>query len=112
VGVPDVPAPRAAEAAAQRRVDLLAIGQNAWVLAGRDPRCVVRETRSELEWAAGRGELSVWAPAKLALDLAGAPAAEGPLLAAWLAEVLDARRLVYVDAEPPEGADAERGTVG
>jgi dihydroneopterin aldolase len=112
VGAPEVPAPRAAEAAAQRRVELLAIGQNAWVLAGRDPRCGVRETRSELEWAAGRGELSVWAPAKLALDLPGAPAAEGPLLAAWLAEVLDARRLVYVDAEPPAGIAADRGTVG
>jgi dihydroneopterin aldolase len=112
VGAPDVAVPRAAAPAAQRRIDLMAIGQNAWILAGRDPRCLVRETRTELEWAAARGELSVWAPAKLALDLAGAPSAEGPALAAWLARVVDAARLVFVDAEPPAGAVAERGTVG
>lgn len=112
VGAPGEAAPRSAVAEAQRRIDLMAIGQNAWVLAGRDPRCVVRETRSELEWAARQGVLSVWAPLKLALDLAGAPAAEGPLLAAWLAEVLGAERLIYVDAEPPAGVAAERDTVG
>ncbi len=107
VGAPDASPPRSDAPGAQRRIDLLAIEQQAWVLAGRDPRCVVRETRTEMAWAARRGELSVWAPSKLALDVPGAPAAEGPLLAAWLAEVMGAKRLVYVGAAPPPGVDAD-----
>ncbi len=108
LGAPEGARPKAEAPGAQRRIDLLAIEQSAWILAGRDPRCVVRETRSELEWAARRGEISVWAPSKLALDLSGAPEAEGPKLAAWLAGVMGALRLVYVGAEPPPGVEADR----
>ncbi|MEZ5716608.1 MAG: hypothetical protein R3D85_16570 [Paracoccaceae bacterium] len=41
VGPSDLPAPQTGHAMTQRRVDLLAIEQNAWMLAARDPRCVV-----------------------------------------------------------------------
>ena len=48
VGAADTEAPQSSAALAQRRVDLLALEQNAWVLAGRDKRCVVVGTRTEL----------------------------------------------------------------
>ena len=111
VGAPEGPAPESGNAAARCRIDLLAIEQNAWLLAGRDPRCVVRETRTEMEWAASRGEHSVWAPSKLALDVAGAPGPDGPALAAWLARLMDAEQLTFVDAEPPDGVAAERESI-
>lgn len=108
VGLPDGGVQRTDSAGPQRRINLLAIGQTAWVLAGRDARCIVRETRTELEWAAQRGELSVWAPSKLVLDVPGAPAPEGRHLAAWLAEVLDAESLIFVGDEVPPGVNAVR----
>ncbi|NCU20640.1 dihydroneopterin aldolase, partial [Candidatus Falkowbacteria bacterium] len=40
VGLPDLPRPETGHRPTQRRIDLLAIEQNAWVLAARDPRCV------------------------------------------------------------------------
>ncbi len=74
--------------AANRRIRLLSIEQNAWVLAGRDKRCVVVDSRTELDWAIKHGQLSVWAPSKIVMD-----AVEGPKsgemtpleLAHWLA---------------------------
>ena len=68
VGPPDNKQPSAEADAVQRRINLLAIEQNAWVLAGRDKRCVVIETRTELEWAVRNGHLAVWAPSKMVLD--------------------------------------------
>jgi len=62
------PAPRAAIAASNRRITLLSIEQNAWVLAARDPRCVVVNSRTELDWAMKHNQLSVWAPSKIVLD--------------------------------------------
>ncbi|MGB1035577.1 MAG: dihydroneopterin aldolase, partial [Primorskyibacter sp.] len=41
VGLPDGPRPVADHAMAQRRIDLLAMEQTAWVLAARDPRDIV-----------------------------------------------------------------------
>ena len=111
VGPPEEPVPESGNAAAQRRVDFLAIEQNAWLLAGRDARCIVRETRTEMEWAARRGEHSVWAPSKLALEVAGAPGPDGPALAAWLARLLAAEPLIFVDAELPDGVTAERESI-
>lgn len=108
VGLPDVIRPRVTLPAPQHRIDLLAIEQNAWILAARDARCIVRQTRTELEWAAGRGEVSVWAPSKLVLDIAGAPGPDGPQLASWLAKVLDAKSLCYVGVDAPPGVDAAR----
>jgi dihydroneopterin aldolase len=97
VGLPDGPRPRTGHRPTERRIDLLAVEQNAWVLAARDPRCVVVETRTELEWALKRGQAVVWAPTKIVLDTPDGPkvaAGDGVALALWLAETLAAERLV------------------
>ncbi|KKL74091.1 hypothetical protein LCGC14_2068340, partial [marine sediment metagenome] len=73
VGQGAVPPPEAAQPAAQRRIDLLAIEQNAWVLAGRDRRCVVVETRTELDWSMKHDQITVWAPSKIVLDSVDTP---------------------------------------
>ena len=106
VGRPDTAAPQAAVPLAQRRIDLLAMEQNAWVLAGRDARCVVVNTRTELDWAMKKGQISVWAPSKIVLDAVegpGAQVANGPALAAWFAALMGARALLVVGATPPPG---------
>ncbi|OYX45317.1 MAG: diguanylate cyclase [Rhodobacterales bacterium 32-67-9] len=97
--------PVAATAAAQRRIDLLAIEQSAWALAADHPWTTVVATRTELDWALKQGQVVVWAPAKIVLDTAGAPeATAGPVLAAWLAEDLDATALVvHGDVAVPAG---------
>ncbi|MGR3541064.1 MAG: dihydroneopterin aldolase [Hasllibacter sp.] len=89
----DLPAevPRAANAAAQRRIDLLAIEQNGWRLAARDRRCIVIGTRTEIDHALRHGQLVVWAPSKMVLDALGGPTRiDGPTLAEWLAGQLGA----------------------
>ncbi|SPF78454.1 dihydroneopterin aldolase [Pseudoprimorskyibacter insulae] len=105
VGGPDVAPPKAGHPMAQRRIDLLAIEQNAWVLAARDPRCVVVATRTELDWAMKHGQISVWAPSKVVLDSVEGPSnlpRESVALAAWVGQELAARELVIVGAEPPK----------
>ncbi|MBI1219254.1 MAG: diguanylate cyclase [Rhodobacteraceae bacterium] len=95
VGLPDGASPRSAAKAAQRRIDLLAIEQNGWVLAGRDRRCVVVSSRTEIDWAMKHGQTVVWAPSKLVLDAVDGPGAHDPVaLALWLAETLAADRFV------------------
>ncbi len=95
VGPPDLPRPVTGHGPTQRRVDLLAIEQNAWTLAARDARCVVVAARTEIEWAIRRGRSVVWAPSKMVLDAVDGPASRAPeALALWLAETLSARRLV------------------
>jgi len=104
VGLPDGPRPRAATPAAQRRIDLLAIEQNAWVLAGRDPRCVVVDSRTELDWAIKHDAISVWAPSRIVLDSREAelpPVSDPAGLAAWLGQKFDATELLLVDAPRP-----------
>jgi dihydroneopterin aldolase len=94
----------------QRRIDLLAIEQSAWVLASRDARCVVVDSRTELDWAMRQGRISVWAPSKLVLDAHDGPSASvtDPLaLALWLAQAFDAVEVLAFGAEraasPPQG---------
>ena len=87
--------PRAAHPLPQHRIDLLAIELGAWLLAGRDKRCVVTESRTELDWAMRQGRISVWAPSKLVRDAVDREEATSlttrPLaLAHWLAERFDA----------------------
>lgn len=99
-GPADLDRPRSDAAMAQRRIDLLAIEQNAWVLAGRDARCVVVESRTELDWAVRQGEISVWAPSKMVLDAVRGPAVDATALdlANWLAaEMGDAAVMVVAD---------------
>ncbi len=106
VGLPEGPRPSARAGAAQRRIDLLAMEQNAWVLAGRDPRCVVVSSRTEIDWAMKHGQTVVWAPSKLVLDAVDGPGSVEPLgLALWLAEHLAATELVvHGDGRVPAGS--------
>lgn len=95
VGLPDEPAPTTKHKPTQRRIDLLAIEQNAWTLAARDPRCVVVATRTEIDWAIKRGQSVVWAPSKMVLDAVDGPKSAEPVaLSLWLAEVMAAREII------------------
>jgi len=96
-------APQVDAALVQRRIDLLSTEQNAWVLAGKDPRCVVVDSRTELDWAMKHGQLSVWAPSKIVMDAVPHPkdlSAAG--LALWLAREFDARRALLIGVAEPE----------
>ncbi len=103
VGTGDLPRPVTGHRPTQRRVDLLAIEQNAWVLAARDPRCVVVASRTEIDWAVRRGQMVVWAPSKMLLDTASGPRGQDPVvLALWLADMMGAAELrVAGDAPLP-----------
>ncbi len=105
VGAADVLAPQARNALAQRRIDLLAIEQNAWTLAARDRRCMVVGTRTELDWAAKNGQVCIWAPSKIVLDAVDGPSAsprDTLALVTWFASEMNAASLVIVGAEAPE----------
>ena len=103
----DAPAPQVKHRMAQRRIDLLAIEQNAWVLAAKDDRCVVVETRTELDWAMKNGQTCVWAPSKIVLDAVDTPSAQprdAVALAAWFAATFDAQEMLVIGADLPDGA--------
>jgi dihydroneopterin aldolase len=115
VGRADLPVPQAGSPGPQRRIDLLAVAQMAWALAARDPRCVVVESLTELDWALRRRQVSVWAPSRLAPDPAS-DAREWPddiapsepfALALWLARSLAASEVVAYGA--PHGSVAPAG---
>ena len=98
VGLPDLPRPATGHPPTQRRIDLLAMEQNAWALAARDPRCVVVATRTEMDWAMRRGQMVVWAPSKLVLDAVASPTSREPLaLALWLARLIGAQNVIVHD---------------
>ena len=104
VGHSETDSPKTGHRMTQRRVDLLALEQNAWVLAGRDDRCVVVNTRTELDWAMKNGQISVWAPSKIVLDAVDGPKT-GPddpvALSAWFAGHIDASDLLIIGTNPP-----------
>ncbi len=107
VGLPDTPRPQTGHRATQRRIDLLAVEQNAWALAARDPRCIVVATRTEIDWAMKHGQMVVWAPSKIVLDAVDGPkgVADPVALALWLAETLAADRLlVHGSVTVPAGS--------
>ncbi|MGJ8547053.1 MAG: dihydroneopterin aldolase [Sulfitobacter sp.] len=107
VGAPNSPAPQLPHRMAQRRIDLLAIEQNCWVLAAKDDRCVVVETRTELDWAMKNGQTSVWAPSKIVLDAVDVPSAQprdAVALAAWFAATFDAQEMLVIGAGLPAQA--------
>ncbi|MEM6409013.1 MAG: dihydroneopterin aldolase [Pseudomonadota bacterium] len=86
----------------QRRIDLLALEQQAWVLASKDPRCVVVATRTELDWAMKQGQISVWAPSKIVLDATEKPdlsAIDGPALTYWFAEEFSAMSVLRLHSD-------------
>lgn len=104
VAAPTEARPHSDARLAQRRIDFLAIEQNAWVLAGRDRRCVVVGTLTELDWGMKHGQISVWAPSKVVLDALDGPplsAATSEPLAAWFADHMDASEVVGVGTDLP-----------
>ncbi|MGI9348858.1 MAG: dihydroneopterin aldolase [Amylibacter sp.] len=84
------------------RIELLSIEQSAWRLAGMDSRCVVVDTRTELDWSLKNNELSVWAPSKMILDSLNKPSLNsGPLdLAIWLAGELSVDSIYCIGSGP------------
>ena len=89
----------------ERRLSLLAVEQNAWLLAGRDPRCVVVDTRTELDFAAKHDQMSVWAPSKIVLDAVHQSDADGrdpAALSIWFAEEVSAVGVVLIGTEPKD----------
>ena len=84
------------------RIELLSIEQGAWRLAGMDSRCVVVDTRTELDWSLKNNELSVWAPSKMILDSVNKPSLNAdPLdLAIWLAGELSVDRVYCIGSGP------------
>ncbi len=104
--------PETLSPAANRRILLLQIEQNAWVLAGRDKRCVVVDSRTELDWAMKHGQLSVWAPSKIVLDAVHGPkggALDAVALARWFAAEFSASSLVLIEGGAGQaGNDLQR----
>ena len=104
VGVPD----KSFEAKNQkpailRRLDLLSIEQNAWILAGKNSKCVVVSTKTELDYAIKQGQISVWAPSKIILDANDPPDVDADhtyQLAYWLMNYLNGEKLSVIGVEP------------
>ena len=93
--------------ATNRRIDLLAIEQNAWKLASLDKRCVVIDSRTELDWAVHHGQISVWAPSKMVLDAVNHAELDpkNPLgLSDWLAQEFGAGKVRVLGGTQPVDA--------
>ncbi|MBE1282952.1 MAG: diguanylate cyclase [Rhodobacteraceae bacterium] len=105
VGPHEMAVPQTGHKMTQRRIDLLAIEQNAWRLAAKDFRCVVVSTRTELDWAMKNGQICVWAPSKIVLDAVDGPSAapsDSVALAAWFAATFEAGEMVVVGEALPD----------
>jgi 5-(aminomethyl)-3-furanmethanol phosphate kinase len=105
---------------AAHRMALLAMEQYACALAGLRPPLVVAESAAAIRATLRAGGVPVWAPARMVLRAKEVPWSwdvTSDSLAAWLAGVLRAKRLLLVKSiETPQGpvraADlAERGVV-
>lgn len=106
VGAANVPRPVASHPLAQRRIDLLSLEQNAWVLAARDARCKVVATRTELDWTMRNGQICLWAPSKIVLDAVDGPSPEireGLDLTLWFASNVAAHDVILAGVPVPEG---------
>ena len=102
VGPVQTKVPKAEHPLAQRRIELLAIEQNAWILSARDARCKVIDTRTELNWAMRNGQICVWAPSKIVLDAVDGPCAKGAdavALASWFAADIEAYEMLVIGEE-------------
>ena len=105
VGAHELAVPQTGHKWTQRRIDLLAIEQNAWRLAAKDPRCVVVETRTELDWAMKNGQICVGAPSKIVRDAVEGPSeppSNAVALAAWFASTFEAEEMIVIGAELPD----------
>ena len=105
VGAGELTVASTEHAMTQRRIDLLAIEQNAWVLAAKDHRCKVVETRTELDWAMKNGQICVWAPSKIVLDAVDGPPAsprDALALVGWFAAEMGAAELLVIGEDAPQ----------
>ncbi|WP_050528243.1 dihydroneopterin aldolase [Pseudorhodobacter aquimaris] len=103
--------PSSPDPQAQRRIDLLAMEQAAWALAGQDPCCFVVATRTELDWALRNGQISLWAPARMVVDAVPPPQGDALALAVWLSEQMQAVELLVAGAALPQASVPVRGLV-
>tara|TARA_B110000003_G_scaffold271792_1_gene306533 strand:+ start:1583 stop:2485 length:903 start_codon:yes stop_codon:yes gene_type:complete len=96
-----IPQKTSLEIDSHHRIKLLAIEQTAWDLAGKDNRCVVVDTRTELDWSMKNNEVTVWAPSKMILDAVNKPSLKyEPLdLVIWLADELNTDYIYHVGPE-------------
>ncbi len=104
VGAPEVDVPQTGHAMTQKRVELLSIEQNTWMLAAKDSRCVVVDTRTELDWAMKNGQICVWAPSKIVLDAVDGPSAppgDALGLALWFAQEMHAAAFLSIGVQAP-----------
>ncbi len=107
VGAPELDVPVTGHVMTQRRVDLLAIEQNAWMLAAREARCVVVGTRTELDWAMKNAQICVWAPSKIVLDAVDgpeAPPSDALGLSMWFAKQMNACGFLSIGVDAPADA--------
>ena len=90
---------------ASRRIAMLARDAATWRLSALHPAAHVAATRTELDWALSQGRLTFWAPGKMLLDTPDAPdvVADGATLAGWVADDLEAQKLVVVGRDLPAG---------
>lgn len=97
MGLPEHHARMPGRADTEARIALIAVEQNAWRLAEKDPRICVVETRTELVHGLNAGRLSVWAPAKIVsdsfADVTQAPA-PGSALTQWFASYMSASEVL------------------
>ena len=104
VGAGELPVIQTGHAMTQRRIDLLAIEQNAWLVGAKDHRCKVVATRTELDWAMKNGQICVWAPSKIVLDAVDGPSAsprDALALVSWFAAEMEAKELVVIGDDAP-----------
>ena len=96
-----IPQKISSEIDSHHRIKLLAIEQAAWDLAGKDNRCVVVDTWTELDWSMKNNEVTVWAPSKMILDAVNKPSLKSePLdLAIWLADEFNTDYIYHVGPE-------------
>lgn len=84
------------DAQAQRRLDLLAVEQAAWLRAG--PGVTVAGTLTEMDWALRQGLAVIWAPSKMVLEAVDPPTSTAPdALAVWLAEQLGCETITALE---------------
>jgi len=114
VGLPDENYLKVNHSQVQRRIDLLAIEQNAWKLAACDKRCVVVETKTELDWAVKNSQISVWAPAKMLLDAKNLPNFDLRKILSiseWLANEFGAEYLTVIGDIPDNDCSIKLETI-
>ncbi len=102
VGMPETPLAKAKQAMPQRRIDLLGIEQNAWILGSHDDRCVVVGTRTELDWGMRNDQIMVWAPSKMVLDAVEGPSVsvrDSNALVDWFANEIEAAQVILAAKE-------------